>query len=43
MNELFKMTINIKTAYRYHDYNKLVAIELPEEAKNVEIYQEEWD
>ena len=43
MNELFKMTINVKTAYRYHDYKKLLAIELPEEAKNAEIYEEEWD
>ena len=41
MNELFKMTIHVKTAYRYHDHNKLLAIELPEEAKNAEIYEEE--
>jgi len=43
MNELFKMTINVETTYRYHDYNKLLAIELPQEAKNAEIYEEEWD
>jgi len=43
MNELFKMTISVKTTYRYHDYNKLAAIELPKEAKNAEIYEEEWD
>lgn len=41
--EPFKMTINVKTVYRYHDYNKLLIIELPEEAKNVEIYEEELD
>jgi hypothetical protein len=41
MNELFKITIKVKTAYRYHDHNKLLAIELPEEAKNAEIYEEE--
>jgi len=43
MDELFKMTINVETTYRYHDYNKLLAIELPQEAKNAEIYEEEWD
>ncbi len=41
--EPFKMTINVKTVYRYHDYNKSLTIELPEEAKNAEIYEEERD
>jgi hypothetical protein len=41
--EPFKMTINVKTVYRYHDYNKSLIIELPEEAKNAEIYEEERD
>jgi outer membrane lipoprotein-sorting protein len=41
--EPFKMTINVKTVYRYHDYNKLLTIELPEEAKNAEIYKEELE
>jgi hypothetical protein len=41
--EPFKMTINVKTVYRYHDYNKSLIIELPEEAKNAEIYEEELD
>ncbi len=43
MNESFKMIINVKTIYTYHDHNKLLAIELPEQAKNAEIYEEEWD
>ena len=43
MNESFKMIINVKTIYTYHDYNKLANIELPEDAKNAEIYEEEWD
>jgi hypothetical protein len=37
------MTINVKTVYRYRNYNKLAAIELPEEAKNAEIYKEELE
>lgn len=43
MNESFKMIINVKTIYTYHDHNKLLAIELPEQAKKAEIYEEEWD
>lgn len=43
MNESFKMIINVKTIYTYHDHNKLLTIELPEQAKNAEIYEEEWD
>jgi len=43
MNESFNMIINVKTIYTYHDHNKLLAIELPEQAKNAEIYEEEWD
>lgn len=43
MNELFTMTIDVKTAYMYHDYDKLLAIELPVEAKGAEIYEEDRD
>jgi len=43
MNESFIMIINVKTIYTYHNYNKLANIELPEDAKNAEIYEEEWD
>lgn len=41
--EPFRMTINVKTVYRYHNYNKSLIIELPEEAKNAEIYEKELD
>ena len=40
MKELFKMTINIDTVYRYKDFNKLPIIKLPEEAKKAKIYEE---
>jgi len=43
MKQPFRMTINVRTVCRYHDFNKLTAIELPEEAKGAELYEEEWD
>jgi hypothetical protein len=44
MKAPFKMTMNVKKTYRYHDYIKLRAIELPEQAKKAKVYnEEEWD
>ncbi len=43
LKQPFKMTITTKTNYRYHNYNKSMVIELPEEAKDAEIYEEEKD
>ena len=43
MKQPFEMTISVSTVCTYHDYNKLTAIELPEEAKKAETYKEEWD
>jgi hypothetical protein len=44
MKAPFKMIINVKKTYRYHDYTKLRAIELPEQAKKAKLYyEEEWD
>jgi len=44
MKAPFKMVINVKKTYRYHNYIKLGAIELPEQAKKAKVYnEEEWD
>ena len=43
MKEPFRMTINVEKVYKYYDYNKSVALELPEEAKKARVYEEEWD
>ncbi|MDL1958463.1 MAG: hypothetical protein LWX01_05775 [Deltaproteobacteria bacterium] len=44
MKAPFKMIINVKKIYTYHDYIKLRAIELPEQAKKAKVYnEEEWD
>ena len=44
MKAPFKMIINVKKTYRYHNYIKLRAIELPEQAKKAKVYnEEEWD
>jgi hypothetical protein len=43
MKQPLRMTINIATVCSYHDYNELTPIELPEEAKDAEVYEEEWD
>jgi hypothetical protein len=43
MKAPFKMTMNVKKTYRYHDYNKPLIIKLSKGAKKARVYQEEWE
>lgn len=43
MKQPLRMTINIARVCSYYGYNKLTPIELPKEAKDAEVYEEEWD
>ena len=41
--EIMKEPFRSKKVYKYYDYNKAVALKLPEEAKKARVYEEEWD